>query len=131
MNPYSIELRERAHAESAADRMPWAAPAQPLPFAVRTPRANGARPPDGLGGAWWAHWGKTALTPRQSEVLNLMTEGMANKQIARKLNIALGTVKVHVASILRALSVSSRTQAVAKALRSGEPAAGRTRPPAG
>jgi len=45
-------------------------------------------------------------------VLALMCEGLPNKLIARRLNIASGTVKVHVAHIFRALNVSSRLQAV-------------------
>jgi DNA-binding CsgD family transcriptional regulator len=52
------------------------------------------------------------LTPRQLDVLALMCEGLPNKLIGRRLNIASGTVKVHVAHILRALNVSSRLQAV-------------------
>ena len=59
------------------------------------------------------------LTPRQLEVLALLCEGLANKQIGRRLNIASATVKIHVARILRALGVSSRLQAVIAARRSG------------
>ena len=52
------------------------------------------------------------LTPRQLEVLSLLCEGLPNKLIGRRLNIASGTVKIHVMQILRALNVSSRLQAV-------------------
>ena len=52
------------------------------------------------------------LTPRQLEVLALLCEGLPNKLIGRRLNIACGTVKIHVMQILRALDVSSRLQAV-------------------
>ena len=52
------------------------------------------------------------LTPRQLEVLALLCEGLPNKLIGRRLNIACGTVKIHVMQILRALNVSSRLQAV-------------------
>jgi len=52
------------------------------------------------------------LTQRQLEVLALMCEGLPNKQIARRLDIASGTVKIHIAHIFRALNVSSRVQAV-------------------
>ena len=52
------------------------------------------------------------LTPRQLEVLALLCEGLPNKLIARRLDIASGTVKVHVVQILRTLNVSSRLQAV-------------------
>jgi DNA-binding CsgD family transcriptional regulator len=55
------------------------------------------------------------LTPRQLEVLALLCEGLPNKLVSRRLNIANGTVKVHVVQILRALNVTSRLQAVVAA----------------
>ncbi len=51
------------------------------------------------------------LTQRQVDVLCLMCEGMANKEIARQLGISPHTVKIHVAAILKALHVDNRTQA--------------------
>jgi DNA-binding NarL/FixJ family response regulator len=55
---------------------------------------------------------KVGLTPRQTEVLALLLQGLPNKLIARQLNLSVETVKDHVAAVLRALGVSSRTQAV-------------------
>jgi DNA-binding NarL/FixJ family response regulator len=52
------------------------------------------------------------LTARQVDVLRLMMQGLPNKLICRELQLAEGTVKVHVSAVLRALAVSSRTQAV-------------------
>jgi DNA-binding NarL/FixJ family response regulator len=52
------------------------------------------------------------LTPRQTDVLALLLKGQPNKLIARELNLSVETVKDHVAAVLRALNVSSRTQAV-------------------
>jgi DNA-binding NarL/FixJ family response regulator len=52
------------------------------------------------------------MTQRQSEVLALMVQGKPNKLICRELNLAEGTVKIHVTAILKALNVSNRTQAV-------------------
>jgi DNA-binding NarL/FixJ family response regulator len=52
------------------------------------------------------------LTPRQAEVMGLLLQGLPNKLIARQLNLSVETVKDHVAAVLRALGVSSRTQAV-------------------
>lgn len=52
------------------------------------------------------------LTRRQREVLALLCEGLPNKSIGRRLNIAGGTVKVHVANIMHVLKVSSRLQVV-------------------
>ncbi len=53
-----------------------------------------------------------ALTRRQRDVLELMAQGRSNREIAEALGLAEGTVKVHVAAVLRALNVSNRTQAV-------------------
>jgi DNA-binding NarL/FixJ family response regulator len=52
------------------------------------------------------------LTPRQTDVLALLLQGNPNKLIARELGLSVETVKDHVAAVLRALNVSSRTQAV-------------------
>src|SRR6266511_5126098 len=52
------------------------------------------------------------LTERQVEVLALMMQGKSNKAIARVLDLSLSTVKNHVAAILKALKVTSRTEAV-------------------
>jgi DNA-binding NarL/FixJ family response regulator len=52
------------------------------------------------------------LTKRQREVLALIAQGKPNKLICRELRLAEGTVKIHVRAILRALMVTSRTQAV-------------------
>jgi DNA-binding NarL/FixJ family response regulator len=52
------------------------------------------------------------LTPRQADVLALLLQGLPNKLIARELNLSVETVKDHVAAVLRALGVASRTQAV-------------------
>jgi LuxR family maltose regulon positive regulatory protein len=58
--------------------------------------------------------GKT-LTKREVEVLNLITEGMKNNQIAESLVIGETTVKSHITSIFRKLGVKTRTQAAAQA----------------
>jgi len=59
------------------------------------------------------------LTGRQAQVLALILKGKPNKVICRELGLAEGTVKIHVAAILRALNVSTRTQAVIEATRRG------------
>ena len=59
------------------------------------------------------------LTERETEVLRLLAQGQANKQIARSLNIAEKTVKTHVSNILSKLGVQSRTQATLYAIRNG------------
>ncbi|MBZ5580421.1 MAG: helix-turn-helix transcriptional regulator [Acidobacteriia bacterium] len=61
----------------------------------------------------------TGLTPRELEVLRMLAEGAANKNIAWKLGISEHTVKFHVASILGKLHASTRTEAVAIGMRKG------------
>ena len=60
-----------------------------------------------------------ALTPREREVLQLMTHGLPNKNIAARLEISLSTAKFHVASILTKLDAASRTEAVTIGARRG------------
>ena len=50
------------------------------------------------------------LTPRQREVLPLLARGMSAKEIARALNIAVGTTKIHTAALLHALGARNRTE---------------------
>jgi DNA-binding NarL/FixJ family response regulator len=52
-----------------------------------------------------------ALTPREREVLELVAEGLANKNIARRLGISDRTVKSHLTSVFQAIGVADRTQA--------------------
>jgi DNA-binding NarL/FixJ family response regulator len=58
-----------------------------------------------------------ALTAREREVLSLMTNGLANTQIAEALRLGEGTVRNHVSNILSKLGVADRTKAVLVALR--------------
>jgi NarL family two-component system response regulator LiaR len=60
-----------------------------------------------------------ALTARESEVLELLARGHANKQIASSLYVSEKTVKAHVSAILMKLGVQSRTQAALHAVRTG------------
>ena len=68
-----------------------------LPEAARTRQAQGTDP--------------TVLTRRERQTLAWLARGVSNKEIARALNLAESTVKVHVQSILRKLNLSSRVQA--------------------
>jgi len=61
--------------------------------------------------------GASNLTPRETEVLSLIVDGKANKEIAATLIIAEDTVKKHVQSIIAKMGVSDRTQAAVKAVR--------------
>ena len=53
------------------------------------------------------------ITHRQQDILRRITAGMSNKEIARDLDLALGTVKVHVAGLFRSLGVKNRAAAAA------------------
>jgi DNA-binding NarL/FixJ family response regulator len=59
------------------------------------------------------------LTPRQSEVLYLILQGKSAKAIAKDLSLSSSTVKIHTSAALRALNVTTRTQAVIAAGRMG------------
>jgi DNA-binding NarL/FixJ family response regulator len=59
------------------------------------------------------------LTPREREVLELVSQGLPNKLIARKLTISEHTVKFHLSSLSAKLGASSRTDAVRRGLRYG------------
>jgi DNA-binding NarL/FixJ family response regulator len=65
------------------------------------------------------HMGEETLSPRETEVLCLVSGGNRNQDIAKKLFISEETVKIHVRHILEKLNASDRTQAVAIALRRG------------
>jgi DNA-binding CsgD family transcriptional regulator len=60
-----------------------------------------------------------ALTPREREVLELLTEGASNKIIARRLGISIHTAKFHVGRVIDKLDATGRTDAVAHAARTG------------
>lgn len=59
------------------------------------------------------------LTSREHEVLEMMMEGLSNKEIAVQLNVSLHTVKFHISSILAKLGAGSRTEATTIGLRRG------------
>ncbi len=59
------------------------------------------------------------LTPRESEVLNLLAQGKQNKEIALELSVSERTVKFHISSILAKLGAGNRTEAVTIALQKG------------
>jgi DNA-binding NarL/FixJ family response regulator len=59
------------------------------------------------------------LTPRQLEVLAMIGQGLSNKLIAARLEIAESTIKMHITAIFKALGVSNRTQAAIIAKQTG------------
>lgn len=74
---------------------------------------DGRPDPEGLPG------GAVTLTPREAEVLALMADGMANKEIGSRLSISTHTAKFHVESIFRKLSAANRAEAVREGIRRG------------
>ena len=60
-----------------------------------------------------------SLTPRELETLEMLAEGLSNKQIAARLRISDHTAKFHVNSILGKLHAGTRTEAVMRGIRSG------------
>jgi DNA-binding NarL/FixJ family response regulator len=60
-----------------------------------------------------------SLTPREIEVLRLLSQGQTNPQIAKNLLVSRGTVKIHVQHIISKLGVSDRTQAAVRAIEAG------------
>ncbi len=60
-----------------------------------------------------------ALSPRETEILNMLADGLGNKEIAWRLHISEHTVKYHIGSIFNKLNASSRAEAVAIAIRRG------------
>jgi DNA-binding NarL/FixJ family response regulator len=99
--PDEIHAAIRAAARGEAPLAPKAAAAL---LQARAERPN----PDGVD-----------LTPREREVLQLVIEGHANKQIARRLGISEKTVKGHLTSVFQRIGVADRTQAALWAERTG------------
>jgi len=60
-----------------------------------------------------------SLTPREHEILRLVSEGLGNREIARRLSISEHTVKFHVSSVLAKLDAGSRTEAVSHGIKNG------------
>ncbi len=92
---------------------------QELIEAVRRVHAGQRYIPFEVGARLAERMSSPQLTPREREVLLLLTEGKSNGDIAAVLMVSEGTVKFHVNGILRKLNVSDRTQAVLVALKRG------------
>jgi DNA-binding NarL/FixJ family response regulator len=86
--------------------LPAALAARLLPARVAVPDEPLDEPPE-------------ALTPREREALELLAQGLSNRQIAERLGISEHTAKFHVASVCGKLGVSTRTEAVSRGVRRG------------
>ena len=83
------------------------------------PTGRRALQADASGGASLANPRSLGLTPRQTDVLRLILLGKPAKVISRELDLSESTVKTHTSAVLRALNVTTRTQAVIAAARLG------------
>jgi DNA-binding CsgD family transcriptional regulator len=81
--------------------------------------APGADGSDGFDAAVEASDGQPDITPREGEVLGLLAEGLANKEIAARLGFSAHTAKFHVESLLRKLDAANRAEAVREGIRRG------------
>lgn len=80
-----------------------------LADAVRAPQSNTKTSPAAAA----------KLSPREAEIIAMLAAGASNKEIARRLELAESTVKIHVQGILRKLNLSSRVQAAVYAVEHG------------
>lgn len=86
---------------------------------IRDVRAGQRRIPPAVSARLAEYLPRAELSARELEVLQLMAEGLRNKEIAAKLSIAEPTVKIHVQKIFSKLNVIDRTQAVVTAAHRG------------
>jgi DNA-binding NarL/FixJ family response regulator len=86
---------------------------------IREVHAGGGPVPSQVGRKLVDHLSQRALTIRELEVLQLMADGLRNKEVGTTLGISEETVQSHVKSILSKLKVHDRTEAVTVALRRG------------
>jgi DNA-binding NarL/FixJ family response regulator len=86
---------------------------------IRSVHAGKRRLPAELASTLAEHLSDDQLSPREIEVLQHVSAGKLNKEIAAELSLAEGTVKMHVRNILSKLGANDRTEAVTVALRRG------------
>ena len=92
---------------------------QDLVNAIRAVRA-GQRPlPPEIAARLAERIPRSELSPRELEILKLISKGGSNKEIANSLNISEGTVRVHASNIFAKLGCSDRAQAVTEAYKRG------------
>ena len=121
------DTMRRALDHGAMGFIPKSASSQQMFEALRTVLAHGIHiPPLSLAGIALTvpaqprtSPAELGLTPRQTQVLRLILEGKPMKLIARELGLSHNTAKTHVSAVLRALCVTTRTQAIVAASRMG------------
>lgn len=108
-----IVLAEQARPEETRDALAMGAHALISKNASRSDLLRAMR------GALERRSEQVPLTPRQHEVLRLVTEGLDNREIAVRLGISQRTARAHVSGVLERLGVENRTQAAVAAVRRG------------
>jgi len=98
---------------SRTEATPLAPPRGPAPFAMSAFAIEAEQPSSGLAPPPVP--GARRLTARQQDVLSLLAQGRSTKEIARSLNLGIGTIKAHLDGLYRSLGVHNRTAAVAQA----------------
>ncbi len=110
---------QAALAAGAAGYLQKSASRDELLTALRTVAGGGVHLPAGLAERLADLKSGPTVTARERQILALIAQGRANKEIACKLGIADDTVKRHVSNLLQKLDVSDRAQATAEAIRRG------------
>jgi DNA-binding NarL/FixJ family response regulator len=110
---------QRALAGGAASYLVKSMPPQSLLEAIRKVHAGKKAIPPEVAAQLADHLADETLTPREIEILQQIAEGNRNRDIADKLCISEGTVKVHVQHIMGKLAANDRTQAITIAVRRG------------
>ncbi|MFQ5959114.1 MAG: response regulator [Alphaproteobacteria bacterium] len=90
-----------------------------VPSVICSDTGAGPTPAPGNGVAFSGDSPLQRLTPRERDVLGLLTKGYSNKEIARDLELQEVTVKVHLKGVFRKLGAANRTQAVKIAMQLG------------
>ena len=86
---------------------------------IRMVRAGRRGIPQPIAAKLAEHTPRIPLTPRETEVLELVAKGLSNGEVAGRIGRTEGTVKVHLKNILQKLGANDRTEAVTTALRRG------------
>jgi DNA-binding NarL/FixJ family response regulator len=86
---------------------------------IRSVMAGRRGIPPAIAATLAEHTPRIALTPRETEVVTLIAEGLTNAQIGNRIGRTEETVKVHVKNILQKLGANDRTEAVTQAMRRG------------
>lgn len=110
---------QRALAGGARGYMLKSMPPSELLEAIRTVHVGKKAIPSEIAARLANHMSDEALTAREIEILQEVAEGNRNRDIAEKLFISEGTVKVHIQHIMEKLGANDRTQAITIAVRRG------------